>query len=71
MLKVEFGVDACLMPIPSVHSAPLAAHSANAWANILLAIVDEMYSSPGGSVDFYNAQLAQTKAPDSRRASAS
>lgn len=63
MLKVEVGVDARLMRlIVKSDSAPLAADLANAWANILLAIVDEMYSSPGGSVDFYNAQLAQTKA---------
>lgn len=61
MMEVEVGVDARLMRlIVRADSPQLAADLANAWAGTLVAAVDEMYNNPGGNVDFYNAQLAQT-----------
>lgn len=63
MIEVEVGVDARLMRlIVQADSAQLAADLANAWADILLAVVDNLYRSPGGNVDFYNTQLTQTSA---------
>lgn len=61
LIKVEVGVDSRLMRlIVRAESAQLAADLANAWASTLMTAVDEMHNNPGGSVDFYNAQLAQT-----------
>ncbi len=63
MMDVEVGVDARLMRlIVQADSPQLAANLANAWADILLTTVDDMYRSPGGNIDFYNSQLAQTNA---------
>lgn len=62
ILDVEVGVDPRLMRlIVKNDSAQVAADLANVWATVLVAAIDDIYRSPGGNVDFYSAQLAQSR----------
>jgi GumC protein len=63
MLEVETGNDPRLVRL-NVHNGDpqLTADLANAWATTFVAVVDSIYLNPGGEVDFFSDQLAQTKA---------
>jgi uncharacterized protein involved in exopolysaccharide biosynthesis len=63
MLEVETGNDPRLVRLNVRNGEPqLSADLANAWATTFVAVVDSIYLNPGGEVDFFSDQLAQTNA---------
>lgn len=63
MIDVETGVDLRLVRLVVRNEDPqLAANLANAWANSFVTVVDTIYRTQGGEVEFFNNQLAETNA---------
>jgi uncharacterized protein involved in exopolysaccharide biosynthesis len=63
LLSVETASAPRLMRMTVKHADPqLAADLANLWAERFAAAVENIYRNPGGQVEFYQAQLAQSDA---------
>jgi uncharacterized protein involved in exopolysaccharide biosynthesis len=61
MIDVQTGADPRLVRLIVMAEDPqLAADVVNAWAEIFVTHVDTIYGAPGGEVEFFNAQLAET-----------